>query len=99
MQRNYLRGLLVYLIPCLVAAYYAARLDKYRLGIDLAGGTVLVYEVNLERTKQLREARKQGGGEEEVSATGGLSNKAIVTLASQSRGSPRPGRTRPTRCG
>ena len=56
MQRNYLRGLLVCLIPCLVAAVFAVRLDKYRLGIDLAGGTILVYEINLERTKQRKEA-------------------------------------------
>ena len=58
MQRNYLRGLLICLIPCLVAAVFAVRPDKYRLGIDLAGGTILVYEINLERTKQ-RNARRQ----------------------------------------
>src|SRR5688572_14045515 len=61
MQRNFLRGLLICLIPCLLAVWSAARLDKYRLGIDLAGGTILVYEVNLERTKQRREALGEGG--------------------------------------
>jgi SecD/SecF fusion protein len=52
MQRNYLRGLLICLVPCLLAALFVIRLDKYKYGIDLAGGTILVYEVNLERTKQ-----------------------------------------------
>ena len=47
MQRNFLRGLLICLIPCLLAGVFAVRLDKYRLGIDLAGGTILVYEINL----------------------------------------------------
>jgi SecD/SecF fusion protein len=60
MQRNYLRGLLICLIPCLLAGLFAARLDKYKLGIDLAGGTILVYEINLERTKQRKEALGQG---------------------------------------
>ncbi len=69
MQRNFLRGLLICLIPCLVAGFYVAagfvRWDRengrlvarqgaggFRLGIDLAGGTILVYEINTERTKQ-----------------------------------------------
>jgi len=56
MQRNYLRGLLVCLIPCLVAGLFAIRLDKYRLGIDLAGGTILVYEINLDRTQERKRA-------------------------------------------
>jgi SecD/SecF fusion protein len=59
MQRNFLRGLLICLIPCLVAALFAARPEKYRLGIDLAGGTILVYEVNVDRTAQ-RKATEQG---------------------------------------
>ena len=57
MQRNFLRGLLVCLIPCLAAGYFAA-FGKYRLGIDLAGGTILVYQVNLERTKLRKETEK-----------------------------------------
>ena len=72
MQRNYLRALLVCLIPCLLAGYAVAaaliRWDsdsggfvvregagKFKLGIDLAGGTILVYEINTERTKQRKE--------------------------------------------
>ncbi|MBP3959775.1 protein translocase subunit SecD [Gemmata sp. G18] len=56
MQRNFIRGLLICLVPCLVAALFAVQLQKYRLGIDLAGGTILVYEINLERTKARKEA-------------------------------------------
>ena len=33
MQRNYLRGLLICLIPCLLAAAFAVRPSKYRLGM------------------------------------------------------------------
>jgi SecD/SecF fusion protein len=63
MQRNFLRGLLICLVPCLVATLFAIRpvMDpskSYRLGIDLAGGTILVYEVNLERTKLRQETEK-----------------------------------------
>lgn len=85
MQRNYLRGLLVCLIPCLVAAVFAVRVDKYRLGIDLAGGTILVYEINLERTKQ----RKEALGQQDTSSraksapAAGLSSDEMNQLASQ----------------
>jgi SecD/SecF fusion protein len=58
MQRNFLRGLLICLIPCLLAALFVVRPAKYRLGIDLAGGTILVYQVNLERTKLRKETEK-----------------------------------------
>ncbi len=85
MQRNFLRGFLICLIPCLVAAIFAVRLDKYRLGIDLAGGTILVYEINLERTKQRKEA---AGISEGVSATAteaavGLTTDEMNQLAAQ----------------
>ena len=61
MQRNYLRGFLICLIPCLLAAlsFCQCAFEKYRLGIDLAGGTILVYQINLERTK-LRKETEQG---------------------------------------
>jgi SecD/SecF fusion protein len=74
MQRNYLRGLLICLVPCLVAALFAVRLDKYRLGIDLAGGTILVYEVNQERTKQRLALQGEAGGQ------GGQSGGASVDI-------------------
>ncbi|HEY3787962.1 MAG TPA: hypothetical protein VGL71_03865, partial [Urbifossiella sp.] len=86
MQRNYFRGLLICLIPCLAAAVFAVQTDKYRLGIDLAGGTILVYEINLERTKQLNDARKSGEDAEsrqQQATSEGLSNDDMLKLASQ----------------
>ena len=85
MQRNYLRGLLVCLIPCLVAAVFAARPEKYRLGIDLAGGTILVYEVNLERTKLRKEQLGEETGQRRraSASTSGLSGDEMNQLASQ----------------
>ncbi|MBX9625439.1 MAG: protein translocase subunit SecD [Gemmataceae bacterium] len=84
MQRNYLRGLLICLVPCLVAGYFAARLDKYRLGIDLAGGTILVYEINLERTKQRNEAAGADAPRPPAGrAAEGLSSDEMNRLAAQ----------------
>lgn len=85
MQRHYLRGLLICLIPCAIAAAFAAQTSKYKLGIDLAGGTILVYEINLERTKQLEDARKASneGGPRPQTATEGLSTEDMQKLAAQ----------------
>ena len=88
MQRNFLRGLLICLIPCVVAGFYAARPEKYRLGIDLAGGTILVYQINLERTK-LRKQTEQGPQTAEERARDrnappeGLTNDEMNQLAAQ----------------
>ena len=49
MQRNFLRGLLICLVPTVLFGA-AAVFGTYRKGIDLAGGTILVYEVDLTRT-------------------------------------------------
>jgi SecD/SecF fusion protein len=92
MQRNYLRGLLICLIPCLLAGLFVVRLDRYKLGIDLAGGTILVYEINLERTKQRRESLGEttpSGGTRRSSASNtvdtdaGLSPSDMNQLAAQ----------------
>jgi SecD/SecF fusion protein len=87
MQRNYLRGLLICLIPCLAAGLFAVQLDKYRLGIDLAGGTILVYEINLERTKQLNDTRKNANEpaapQQQAAAGEGLSSEDMLKLATQ----------------
>ncbi|MFO0806302.1 MAG: protein translocase subunit SecD [Gemmataceae bacterium] len=87
MQRNYLRGLLICLIPCLAAGLFAVQLDKYRLGIDLAGGTILVYEINLERTKQLNEAKKSSGEpvapRQQAATSEGLGSDDMLKLATQ----------------
>jgi len=82
MQRNFTRGLMVCLFPCLLAALYAFQLDKYRLGIDLAGGTILVYEVNLERTRELNQAAKGDGAAAKGEAPG-LSSEDMTKLAHQ----------------
>lgn len=89
MQRNFLRGLLICLIPCLLAGLFAARLDKYRLGIDLAGGTILVYQINLERTK-LRKQAEQGNNDPApgtptpaAGPVAGLSTDEMNSLAAQ----------------
>ena len=86
MQRNFLRGLLICLIPCLLAGIVAVQPDKYRLGIDLAGGTILVYQVNLERTALREEADQQlqGGSEEETyDKSKGLDRADLLKLASE----------------
>src|SRR5688572_20483332 len=87
MQRNFLRGLLICLIPCLVATLFAIQWpDKYRLGIDLAGGTILVYEVNLERTK-LRKATEEGKqaavAQDRDAPVQGLTSEEMAQLAAQ----------------
>jgi len=86
MQRKYLRGLLICLVPCVAAIAFAAQTDKYKLGIDLAGGTILVYEINLERTKQLEDARKASGpaaAQAQSAAAEGLSTEDMQKLAAQ----------------
>ena len=88
MQRNFLRGLLICLIPCLVAALFAVRTDKYRLGIDLAGGTILVYQVNLERTKLRKETEQaprdaKDKDKDRDAPPPGLSPEEMAQLAAQ----------------
>ena len=64
MRRNFLTGLIVCLIPTALAGLFVGRgLVResagdvgFRRGIDLAGGTILVYEVNEDRTKALKRA-------------------------------------------
>jgi SecD/SecF fusion protein len=58
MQRNFLRGLLICLLPCALFGAFAA-FGQYRKGIDLAGGTILVYEVDLEKA-QRRQQLEEG---------------------------------------
>lgn len=74
MQRNFLRGLLICLIPTVLFGA-AAILGTYRQGIDLAGGTILVYEVDL--TKKMT-AQKPGDAEADGR---NLSNEEMQRLA------------------
>ena len=80
MRRNFLGGFLLCFIPTLIATFVvlgAANREVnddigFRRGIDLAGGTILVYEVNLERS-----LRQQGT----TATSEGLSNSEIKLLA------------------
>lgn len=83
MQRNFRLALLICLVPCALAGYFAA-LGKYRLGIDLAGGTILVYEINLERTKQRKEAAgDRDPGRRSSAPAEGLTTEEMQQLAAQ----------------
>ncbi len=83
MKRKFLLRLIVCLVPTLLAAAAVAFAVKreidgnagFRRGIDLAGGTILVYEVNLERS-----LRGKTAGEAAGVATG-LSGDEIRKLA------------------
>jgi SecD/SecF fusion protein len=85
MRRNFLTGLLICLIPTAIAAvfvgrgfYREAQGDVgFRRGIDLAGGTILVYEVNLEKSLA-RQGKTAAPGEENAT---GLSSDDIRKLA------------------
>ena len=83
MRRKFLTRFLICLAPVLVAGLFvglAARQELaadgtgFRKGIDLAGGTILVYEVDLERTR-LQSGRSPGGN------TGELESEDIQQLA------------------
>ncbi|MCZ2340957.1 MAG: protein translocase subunit SecD [Bacteroidales bacterium] len=69
MQRNFLTRLIICLVPVIIAGVFvglAARQEAkeegsgFRRGIDLAGGTILVYEVDLARTRM--QAQPQSAG-------------------------------------
>src|SRR5688572_1200456 len=87
MRRNFLVGLILVLIPNALAGvfvglgfYHESQGQAgFRRGIDLAGGTILVYEVNLERTKA-----RLGTGDQvdpNTGSTSGLSADDIRKLA------------------
>ena len=70
MRRNFLTGLLLCLVPTLLAAAFVTlgfvREGRgeagFRRGIDLAGGTILVYQVDLEKTAARNRDRGQAAG-------------------------------------
>ena len=64
MQRNYFRGMIICLVPTLIAGYFAV-FGEYKKGIDLAGGTILVFEVDKEKTnaRLSNEGRAAGFGQ------------------------------------
>src|SRR5688572_6657230 len=81
MQRNFLRGLLICLLPCALFGAFMV-FGQYRKGIDLAGGTILVYEVDLDKAKQRQQLgdRTDPNAAEDVSAEG-LSHEKMQQLA------------------
>ena len=64
MQRKFLRPALICIIPCLIALLFIVRAyiyDRFNFGVDLAGGTILIYEIDKERDEQLKKLQAQGG--------------------------------------
>lgn len=95
MQRNFLRPTLICLIPLLLAGWaswvayqkYTAGEGGFKLGVDLVGGTILVYEVDPSRTELLRGATKNTEAPVDPNASsgqpqnGGLSKDDMQQLA------------------
>src|SRR3954453_16823466 len=53
-MRPYIRKILICVIPVLLAAWaiaYAWVHDRFKLGVDLSGGTILVYEIDTRKQK------------------------------------------------
>ncbi len=83
MQRKFLRDTLLCVIPCVIAAIFVVRAyQKYedgtggfKLGIDLQGGTILIYEVDQERERQRRSLEK---GDARASAKGEKISQALA---------------------
>ena len=81
MRRNFLLGFLICLVPSVLSTvfvgmgFYRESLGEagFRRGIDLAGGTILVYEVNTEKLKK--------PGQSDGDEAAGLSNEDIKKLA------------------
>ena len=89
MRRNFLTGLIICLLPTALAglfvglgAYRETRGDAgFRRGIDLAGGTILVYEVNEDRTKALKKADGEGDATQSADGASKLTSDDIHRLA------------------
>ncbi len=77
MHRNFLRGLLIVLVPCVLLGACALFMP-YRPGIDLAGGTILVYELDLEKAKA---SQKQSRDPNDPDAGDGLDSEQMQQLA------------------
>ena len=83
MQRKFLRDSLICFVPILIAALivfrawqkYEAGEGGFKLGIDLVGGTILIYEVDQQREKERRALSK---GEEERNYQGEKTSTALA---------------------
>lgn len=78
MRRTFYRGFIICALPCLLAAYFAF-FGKYKLGIDLAGGTILVYEINLERSQERQKTQEASGDRGQPGARGASSGAGLST--------------------
>ncbi|MCE9531712.1 MAG: protein translocase subunit SecD [Planctomycetes bacterium] len=84
MQRKFLRDILLCLLPCLIAgivvfrAYqkYESGEGGFKLGVDLVGGTILIYEVDQERERQRRNLEK--GGDNTAAYGGAKTSQALA---------------------
>ena len=89
MKRNFLLGLILCLVPIALAGLFVGKaIDRenhgdvgFRRGVDLAGGTILVYEVNLENVKRDQELSGDDPNGVALDEQGGLSSKDIKQLA------------------
>jgi SecD/SecF fusion protein len=62
-MRPYLRKIVICFVPVLLsiwAIWYAWEHDRFKLGVDLSGGTILVYEIDLRKAAKDKEG-KEGG--------------------------------------
>jgi SecD/SecF fusion protein len=85
MHRKFLRDSLICIIPCLIAAAFV--LDAWRkyeegrggfkLGVDLVGGTILIYEVDQERERQRQKLDKDDAGGGKFVKTGQALAEAV----------------------
>src|ERR1700681_4493336 len=84
MHRKFLRDFLICLIPCILAAFMVVRAylkyeegtGGFKLGVDLVGGTILIYEVDQERERQRRDLDKDGG--KSAAFTGAKTSQALA---------------------
>ncbi len=91
MHRNFLRASLICLIPLLLALFVVGRTyvryenneGGFKLGVDLVGGTILVYEVDQERERQRRNLERG-----DSSAAGGAKTSQALAEAIKRRIDP-----------
>ena len=89
MKRNFLLGLILCLVPIALASLFVGKAIMreqegevgFRRGVDLAGGTILVYEVNLESVKKDQQLAGNDPNAATLDEDGGLSSADIKKLA------------------
>ncbi|CAN5413480.1 protein translocase subunit SecD [soil metagenome] len=79
MRRNFLRSLLICLVPTALFGVFAW-FGTYHPGIDLAGGTILVYELDLDKLKKQQSELNKGPLDDKAPVEG-LSTDQMQALA------------------